>query len=396
MDRAIICNKKHRYQNIKSNFLKNEKVHYYPTVDDFKESEMIPYRELIVYDYVLNALDLKSVFDLQKYCADRSIKVFKYVDEEGQSYPIDFDEIIEENSQNSRRDTVEMKVQEENSGHIEIIKTVYKNIPQKNIGVVSLSEKAGSTFISLNLVKELSQSNMTVSYIEMPFKAPHAFEQLGLFYKLEEYDKKVDEVLFIEDLLEENAFNNLNKSLLQDQNITWLTMHPSISRLSTEETSLSELIHRCRFSSVNIMDVGKVKDINDLSKMMYKMDHLLLIIDPLPWEIARNEAMLKALKETLNKRNHLIMLVNKFHKEVHMKELREYLDFSPIITVSHIDIGYIYKAIYNLKVPIEIKECSKGLSEDMKKITELIVPKDILVKKSKGSRMLEKVRGVRS
>lgn len=380
------------YQNIKNHFSNDDNIHYYRSIHDFKESDMIKYQELIVYDYILHALDLKSLFDLKNYCEDCGIEIFRFDDELGEKHPVDFNEIFEINNQNLIKDTVEIKMDNANSSQIEIIKTVYKNTPQKNIAVVSLSEKAGSTFISFNLVKELSYSNITASYIEIPFKDPYAFEHLGLSYRLEEYDKDVEEVLYIEDLLGGNTFNNLNKDLLQEKNITWLTMNPSTNSTTTEESCISELINQCRFSSVNIMDIGKVKDLNHLNMILYKVDHLILIIDPLPSEILKNEAMIKDLKKTLRKNNHMIMIVNKFHKEVKIKELKEYLDFTPIITVSHIDIGYIYKAIYNFKAPIEIKECCKGLSEDMRKIMKLILPKEIMTKENKRFGLLRKKR----
>jgi len=57
---------------------------------------------------------------------------------------------------------------------------IYKGIENKLIIVTSLSKKAGSTFLSINLAKALSGLKIRTSIIEPPIDRPYLFDYIGI------------------------------------------------------------------------------------------------------------------------------------------------------------------------------------------------------------------------
>ncbi|MCG8485298.1 MAG: hypothetical protein MJA31_18465 [Clostridia bacterium] len=380
MQAAIICKDKEILKQINRMYYpKLKKSDHYFNVKQFKECYMIYYNFLFIHNEISNHFSQYDWQEIKRYCQKKGITVLIYNEKERKT------ELLNEFEKNKHMEsefcmedeTVELRplhhsADQKNIEKIEVIKTIYSNIPQKNIGIVNLSQRAGSTFVTLNMAKALSDNGVLTSVIEIPFKAPYIFDYLGIQQKLLADDINFNNYLYINDVIEKVEIKK--KKLLYEDCILWMVCNPlRVINKSLENQHIHNIIKLCKNTSVNLCDLGSNLLHSSFEELLIFLDVVLLIVDPLPSEIILNEKTLKKFKNLQDQGLEGYMIINKYCKGVHMKELTEYLECSPIAYIPFINAEYIYEAVYNYKIPYELPKVKALLNHDIQMLIEKVL-----------------------
>ncbi len=359
--------------------LDSDEYDQYINFDDFKSCYMLCYDFLILQTTASKSISSEEMRDIKKYCSKKGIRFMLYDSDTNSELKEEPVEDISENMQNDdpSPDTVELRPSHSNkhSGEvdkIEVIKTVYSNAPQINICIGSLSRKAGSTFITLNLARALSELNILVSVIELPLNKPYIFDYIGLQQRFQFDKSEVNDFQFIEDILK-NTESKRKKELVQD-NIIWFILNPFVETIDNLNfDSISKILYASKRASVNLIDIGNHLEHPAVKEHLDSFNKILIIVDPLPPDILQNEKMLKFIQKIKAAHYPVEFIINKYHKSIYLKELNQYLGFAPLMQIPFIDSGLIYKAVYQCKVPYSMK----GIKASLKKEMDLLIKKNI-------------------
>lgn len=383
MQGAIICKDKEVLRQINRMYYpKLKKSDYYLNVKQFKEYYMIYYDFLFIHDEISNHFSEHDWEDIKRYCNKKGISILIYDEKERKT------ELLQELEQNipsekefsDQDETVELRplhYLSNNQGveKVEVIKTVYSNIPQKNIGVVNLSQRAGSTFITLNMAKALSDYGVLTSVIEIPFNKAYIFDYLGIQQKLMKEDIDFNNYIYINDVIESSE--TISKKLLFEDCILWMICNPlkEVGR-PFKSQHIHNILKLSKNMSVNLCDLGSNLQHNDFDELHAFLDVILLIVDPLPSEIIQNEAVLKKFKRLQDEGIDGHIVINKYCKGIPIKELIDYLECTPISHIPFIRPEDVYGAVYNYKIPYELPSVKTLIQADMQILIERLLLND--------------------
>lgn len=374
---AVLSQEWENYEKIKK-FLKIEPE----SCDLYKDFNHLMQYHMLCYDFLVLEKDNRESFkEVQAYCNEKGTQLMLYHNSENDeaievvSGKVEECEEIEEDTS---PDTIELRPQyyKNNSTEpdtIEVVKTVYSGIVQRNICIGNLSRKAGSTFIALCLAKALSEKNMLTAFIEPPLGEPYIFDYIGLQQRLlviEDVDD--NQYLFIEDILNSIELNNKKEVLLDD--ILWFVVNPlKSSPVNLDGQKMMQLINTSKRTCVNIIDIGNNWCHPSVIDSLNSFEKILIIIDPLPPDILQKEVLLGNIKNMRDAGYPIEFIVNKYQKGVRMKELVEYLGVTPAMNIPFVDLSYIYKAVYQYKIPYEIPEVKNLLEKEMNLLIKKII-----------------------
>lgn len=381
MEAAIICKEKEIIRQIhRLYYPKLKKSDHYHNMKQFKENYMLYYHYLIIHDEVSNQFTENDWQEITYYCQKKGIKILIYDDKKQKTeYLKDLEEsscpktdsIIEEN------ETVELSpVQSSTNGSnvekVEVIKTVYANIPQKNIGIVNLSQRAGSTFITLNMAKALSDNGVMTSVIEGPFTKPYIFDYLGIQQKMFSDGIDYNTYLYLNDVIKNLEVRK--KKLLYDDYILWMIGNP-LQKIGEpfKGEHMHNIMKLMKNTSINLIDLGSCLEHSGFTEVQSILDVIFLVVDPLPPEIMQNEKSLEYFRALLGEGFEGYVIVNKYCESIHKKELEECLGYSPIAYIPSVKTEQVYKAVYHYKIPYELPKVKERLYHEIHMIIEKIL-----------------------
>lgn len=386
MEAAIICKEKEIIRQIhRLYYPKLKKSDHYLNVKQFKENYMLYYHYLFIHDEISDQFTENDWQEITHYCQKKGIKILIYDDKKQRTeYLKDLEEssfhktdsIIEEN------ETVELSpAQSSTNGSnvekVEVIKTVYANIPQKNIGIVNLSQRAGSTFITLNIAKALSDNGVMTSVIEAPFTKPYIFDYLGIQQKMSSEGIDCNTYLFLNDVIKKLEVRK--KKLLYDDYILWMIGNPLRQIVEPFNGEyLHNIMKLMKNTSINLIDLGSSLEHPVFKEVQSILDMIFLVVDPLPPEIIQNEKSLEYFRALLDEGFEGYVIVNKYCEGVHKKELEECLGCSPIAYIPSVKTEQVYKAVYHYKIPIELPKVKEILYHEIHMIIENILLDDLI------------------
>ncbi|MGD9678944.1 MAG: hypothetical protein AB7V16_11440 [Vulcanibacillus sp.] len=252
---------------------------------------------------------------------------------------------------------------------VQVYNKIYTSLDSKLVGVANLSPSAGATFITVNIAKIISDYNLLVSIIDLPYR-PYIFDYINLGYHFEMQDETYTSYQHLINRGEkikdkENLYNN----------ISWLVTQTNKDKIdSWSYVNMQKLIYSTKKSSVNLIDLGTDYLKDDLQDFMYDLDMLLVIIDPMPPNLMACENNLIYFKSLLKEGLNVKFLINKFNPGVNKKQLLDYLKLDHLIYVSLIDQELIYKAVYESQIPSEINQINDILKKDLSIVIKDLIP----------------------
>lgn len=265
-----------------------------------------------------------------------------------------------------------------------VIQQNFISIPQNTIGIVSLSMKGGSSFVSMNLAEAIQSYDISVSVLDNP---SHKEGKAYLFdiLNFEMYEESNKPFYSVPHIISQNTKLDREK-YFEDAKIHWLITDRRKEVLDTwnYEATL-KYIHSSK-SSVALIDIGYLSDKDPFWEVIADLDLILVLIDPIPQELFANANMLNRFYSLMKESNNILFVFNKWNEGINVNLLKEtQLDIKNSIKIPYIEPKLIYESIYNAEIPYEKEMVRNQLEEPFFQIMKLIIP-DLEKKVNKVSR----------
>lgn len=260
----------------------------------------------------------------------------------------------------------------------------YSLLTPKLIVVANLSKRAGSTFISLNLAKYLTDLNILTSILEIPFE-PYIFDNIGLQHRLSKgvADEKFNFYSYPHAICNGDKVER-GKGVV-DEGIIWMVADPRNNIIAEENWSylhMMKYIYSSKKASVTILDVGNYIEHPSVEPVLEEADLILVIIDPMPAEIMMNSQKLTKLLSVKKAASNYEFVVNRFTKGVDKKELMDVLQFEPLAYIPAIDLNLIHKSAYDCRIPYSFPEVKAILDNPFYNIISKLLPEQLFNQKN--------------
>lgn len=267
------------------------------------------------------------------------------------------------------------------------IKTSYKeeytNFLTKEIIVANLSKRAGSTFITMNLAKCLSESNISTCVIELPFE-PYIFDYIGIDQKLNGNNTNLrcsNFYSFAHEIVQNKRIKKEKEFI--DKDIIWMVADPREPRIAKDDwtyNNMIKLLYNTRKVNVSIIDVGDNIEHQSIEGLIDGIDLILIIVDPIPSEILLNIERLKRLLEAKKSGVMIQFIINNWTDNIDKKGLIDVIGSEPIAYIPNINLSFIHKAVFNLDIPYDYKEVRQSLEKPLKDIINVIAPNKLQIR----------------
>jgi len=254
---------------------------------------------------------------------------------------------------------------------------IYKALENKLIVIGGLSKGAGSTFLSVNLAKALTDLKIRTSVLEPPLDEPYLFYYLG-----------IDKAISIKCL--ENNFYSYPHAIDNGQkiiknmgtiidDIIWIMPSPFENKIeSWDHIKMLMLLDAARKSPISIIDVGTNYEHESIESILSGADMFLMVINPLPAELNKNkiniEKLIKLKKEGLP----IEFVINNHTPAITKKTLSEYFKTTPLTYIPSIETRYIQEAAHKYMMPISHSQISEKLFTPISEIINNLIPQGIL------------------
>ena len=247
---------------------------------------------------------------------------------------------------------------------------IYKGIENKLIIVTSLSKKAGSTFLSINLAKALSGLKIRTSIIEPPIDRPYLFDYIGIDGK-----ESPEHDFYSYPHVINNGVKPLRDMETIIDDIIWIIPD---SRMNTVENwdslKMMKLLYASKRAPISIIDIGTNIEHESIDPILTSADMILAVINPQPVEIAQNIDRLETLLNFKKEGYPVEFVINFCNSGINRKVLSSYLKISPSIFIPAVNPKYIYKAVYRNKIPLDYPEVEEQLFKPLSAIIKNIIP----------------------
>lgn len=261
---------------------------------------------------------------------------------------------------------------------VPVYKSMYSPM-QRRVGIFSLTERAGASFLVINLARALASRNIAVSVVELPYQMPYLFDSVGLMNSIDEENKYVSYSHIIADGSRELE---KNKVLISDD-ISWVLMDPQLPKVNLERWNFEKtmmLLDVSRDSAVTLIDAGYSVPENTLKELIGVLDLVFVVSDCVPAEIMGNIEKLKMYKQLISDGKQVFFVLNKYNAGINKKYLLNYMDIEPLAYIPFVNPEYIYGCYYTAKIPYDKKEIKEILDPCFSTIIKNIIPPEFLLK----------------
>jgi hypothetical protein len=330
---------------------------------------------------VIENEDEEVIFDVWPYIKQRIENKATYGDAARWHYELTF-------STNKENDEKENSTKEKISNRTKIItktEVIVEEkitfIPNNMIAVINLSKKAGSSFLTLNLAKLLSENNVSVSILENPISSDgrtYLFDILGI-------ELSVDEDFHFYSVPHEiKKKNRINPNhVIVDENLEYLIVNPQMDKI--EQWSYEDTLKYLNSSknNVKIIDIGEIYaknfEKNPFFKLIQEVDYLLVMVNPLPHEMLSNVELLEYLTELAKEHDNIHFIINKWSQGIDEKFIsKTKIDYINSVKIPFLKPELIYSSIYKQKVPLEINEIREVLQDSLAQTVKIFYPELLL------------------
>ena len=237
---------------------------------------------------------------------------------------------------------------------------MFMGIIRLKIGVVGLSPGAGAGFIAVNLARSfVKKKGCRPALLELGGGRLYDSLAMDKHFAGKEYHD------FFCSLSDNRNFRGICNEL---HGVNWVLNSPNNGK---KELDLIRLIRLVNNVSGNII-VCKISNLEneDLWELMWDMDRVLVVIDPLPsMMLAGHEFLCKLRTSNLP----MTYVVNKMNAGVSRRELLGYLGIKQMHYIPMVEPSLIYGAEYSCRSWLDVDGIRKVIEKPIEKIAEGIL-----------------------
>jgi len=254
-------------------------------------------------------------------------------------------------------------------------KKIYTSIEKKIIIVSNLTRCAGSTTITLNLAKYLSNLNIIPAVVEPPIGSPTIFHWMAIEEKLNKENGSGKEDFYSYPHEIWNSKTIRAKSEYIFDGIVWIVADDRKEIIgSWDYNQMIKLIYATNLCPITLIDIGSNLGHDSVKPVLSSVDIILIVIDPFPSSCMRRNHILEEMLKLRQEGFPIHFIVNKWNGGVENKEFLNYLGCEPVAFIPAISLDWLYKANYGSIIPYEFPEVSDQLNGPLKKISSLFMP----------------------
>jgi hypothetical protein len=214
--------------------------------------------------------------------------------------------------------------------------TVVKHLHSKLILVANLTNRAGSSFVALNLARYLAQGSFNTSLLELPSATPMLFRMARLDILIpENYD---GQEVSREDILATYAsvqheivdggvsFMRRNMESNDVGNLSYYVIDPSRENISSAWTvdHSAQLLKVAAKSTFTVVDVGKILTSRSVEPLITDADAIICLIEPLVSEWMHRLPVMDLVDDLVTKGYPITYVINRVTSKAHVAEIEEY------------------------------------------------------------------------
>lgn len=313
----------------------------------------------------------------------------------------DYEEIIKSIKATVKRPVAEsggnisLEKQKNNPGPVEKIryierqkiveKKVYTGIEKKTVIISNLTKCAGSTTLTLNLAKYLSNLKILSAVIEPPIEPPTIFHWMGIEERLNKGSSDGRDFYSYPHKIWENESLKPNSEYIFD-NIAWIIADDRREKIiSWDYNQMVKLIYASSLCPITLIDIGSNIGHSSVKPILSNVDEILVVVDPFPTYCMRQNHRLEEFLKLKQEGFSIHFIVNKYNSGVKDKDFLGYIGCEPAAFIPAIDLSYLYKANYGSTIVLSYKEVFEKIEAPLEKILSLFIQKKFLEKPVPGS-----------
>lgn len=231
------------------------------------------------------------------------------------------------------------------------------------VGLIGLSPGAGVSFLTSVLagfLADVFHANPAV----LELGNPCLYEAIGLFRHFPEGKLR----FYSQELVEgesPRAFQN------RYAGINWLVRSPNETDWEQRFGQELRLVNNGEGDFI-LCDLSGFTKEEALWQLLFEMDQVILVADPLPSRLLMGQAFLEQLRE---KRMEPILLINKDNKGVRHRDLKRFFAKEALIHIPFLPPEPIYRAEYGCKLPFRVAELAQLIEEPISSLCRLLIAK---------------------
>ena len=277
-----------------------------------------------------------------------------------------------------------------------IEKKVYTGIEKKTVIISNLTKCAGSTTLTLNLAKYLSNLNILSAVIEPPIEYPTLFHWMGIEERLKKGSGDgINDFYSYPHKIWKNKSLKPGSEYIFD-NIAWIVPDDRREKIeSWDYNQMIKLIYASSLCPITFIDIGSNIGHASVKPILSNVDEILVVIDPFPTYCMGQNNKLEELLKLKEEGFSIHFIVNKWNSGVKDKDFLSYLGCEPAAIIPAINLEYLYKANYSSSISCSYREVFEKLEKPLEEILSLFIQKKFLKSPApeKGSRsVLERMK----
>lgn len=219
---------------------------------------------------------------------------------------------------------------------------------KKKIGVIGIGHCCGTSTIALQLAFFLEKNNFRTSFFELTDNPSKG----ALYYNLY-FDKKMEHQSLVD--FYQKVGEGEKICILHNlwHEINWAITLPKTRRLTPLDLNEKQHLLNNLLGQFVVCDVDFSKE---NSKVLTEFDLIFCVIDPLPSKIMENFQIFQRIKEMEFLGYHVVWIINKFNKGIHLSDLVKSLQLEDYKKVAAFSIENIYDCQFRCKDIILKKE----------------------------------------
>jgi len=259
-----------------------------------------------------------------------------------------------------------------------IEKKVYTGIEKKTVIVSNLTKCAGSTTLTLNLAKYLSNLNILTAVVEPPIEAPTIFHWVGIEERL---NKSAGNKFYsYPHSIRENKTLKPNSEFVFD-GIAWIVADDRKDMIiDWNYNQMIKLIYASSLCPITLIDIGSNTGHESVKPILSNVDGILVVVDPFPTYCMKQNHKLEEILKLKQEGFPIHFIVNKYNSGVKDKDFLSFIGCEPLATIPAIELSYLYRANYSSNIVLDYMEVFEKMSAPLEKILSVFIQKKFLKK----------------
>jgi len=271
-------------------------------------------------------------------------------------------------------------------------KKVYTSLEKKLIIVSGLSRCAGSTTVTLNLAKYLSNLGILSSVIEPPIGSPAIFNWMGIDDRLDGNGKDSGSEFYSYPHEISSGNRIRRKAEYVFEGISWIVSDDRKENIKEwDYDKMLKLIYASGTTPITLIDIGDNIFHESVKPLLSVVDIVFVVIDPFPTSCKIAGGKLSELLKLNGEGYPINFIINKWNSGIDRKEFLSFLGVKPLAFIPAIDLALLYKANCQYEIALSSSEVSDVLQGPLKSISTLFIPEEFSCGFYKGKKSKKRV-----